>query len=170
MKSIIIQGSSRSLGNTNKIARILQHQLDADIIDLKEKTINSYSYEHESSGDDFLPIMKQIVNYDSIIFLTPVYWYSMSGIMKNFFDRITECLKTEKETGRKLRGINMGAISCGSDSPEPEGFFIPFRKSAEYLGMNYLGNVHTWVVNEKPPQEVLAEIELFVKKIKKANT
>ena len=93
MKTVIIQGSSRSQGNTNKIAQILQHKLDSEIIDLKQLNINSYSYEHEHSDDDFLATMKRVITYDLIIFVTPVYWYSMSGIMKNFFDCITDCLQ-----------------------------------------------------------------------------
>ncbi len=110
--------------------------------------------------------IKKIVEYDLIIFATPVYWYSMSGTMKTFFDRITDCLKIEKETGRKLRGKNMAAISCGSDSFENEGFFIPFEKSAEYLGMNYFGHIHTWIEENDPSNSILKLIKDFSKKLK----
>lgn len=165
MNFIIIQGSSRSEGNTYKIAKIFQKILGAEIVDLKTKNINSYSYQHENNHDDFLPIMRKITNFDTVVFITPVYWYSMSGIMKNFFDRITDCLKTEKETGRKLRNKNMLAISCGSDDIQTEGFFIPFKNSAEYLGMNYLGDLHTWIESKKPNNEVLGRIENFIEKL-----
>jgi multimeric flavodoxin WrbA len=165
MKYIIIQGSSRIDGNTSQIAKILIDSLGAEIIHLKELTINSYSYRHENVDDDFLPIMRRIVNYDTVIFITPVYWYSMRGIMKNFFDRITDCLKTEKDTGRKLRGKNMVAISCGSDEIETDGFFVPFKNSAEYLGMNYLGNIHTWIENDKPGKVIIDKIKIFANEI-----
>ena len=33
------------------------------------------------------PLIPIIEKYDTLIFATPVYWYSMSGIMKVFFDR-----------------------------------------------------------------------------------
>lgn len=168
MKSVIIQGSSRSEGNTNKIAQILQQKLDAEIIDLKKLKINSYSYEHEHRADDFLKTMRSVVTYDLIIFLTPVYWYSMSGIMKNFFDRITDCLQIEKETGRSLKGKNMIAVSCGSDDEETAGFFIPFKNSAEYLDMNYLGDIHTWIEDENPEAAVITKLESFIKEIEKA--
>ena len=36
--------------------------------------------------------------------------------MKKFFDRISDCIKIEKETGRKLRGMEMAVLSCGSDN------------------------------------------------------
>lgn len=161
MRRIIIQGSSRSKGNTNKIVEILREGLRCDLIDLNLHTINHYNYEHKNKHDDFLMLMRQIVEYDLIIFITPVYWYSMSGLMKTFFDRITDCLKIEKETGRKLRGKYMAAISCGSDDNEIEGFFVPFQKSADYLGMTYIGNIHTWIESSHPPEIVWNLISEF---------
>ena len=96
-----------------------------------------------------------------------VYWYSMSGLMKAFFDRITDCLKIEKETGRKLRGKYMAAISCGSDDNEVEGFFVPFQKSADYLGMTYVGNIHTWIESNHPPEIVWNLISEFAANLEK---
>lgn len=161
MHTIILQASSRSNGNTHTIAQLVQSHLNADLIDLKQKTIHGYSYEHENADDDFLPTIREILQYDTLVFLTPVYWYAMSGILKNFFDRITDCLQTEKAMGRQLRGKNMVAISCGSDALETEGFFVPFRNSAEYLGMHYLGDLHTWAENGRLETIVKERIETF---------
>ncbi len=166
MRRLIVQGSSRNNGNTSKITQILQNYLACDVIDLSECNIGQYDYENKNQSDDFLKTFRKIVEYDLIIFATPVYWYSMSGTMKTFFDRITDCLKIEKETGRKLRGKNMAVISCGSDSFENEGFFIPFEKSAEYLGMSYLGHIHTWIEENDPSNPVLELIKDFSKKLK----
>ena len=53
----------------------------------------------------FLPTIKELNSkYDTWIFVTPVYWYSMSGQMKIFLDRITDLLKWHKDEGRKIRG------------------------------------------------------------------
>ncbi len=166
MKRIIVQGSSRNNGNTNKIVKILNEYLEFDLIDLSNCKIGQYDYENKNKNDDFLATIRKIVEYDLVIFATPVYWYSMSGTMKTFFDRITDCLKTEKETGRKLRGKNMAVISCGSDNLENEGFFIPFEKSAEYLGMNYLGDTHTWIEENEPSNIVRQLIKDFSSKLK----
>lgn len=149
MRGVIIQGSARSKGNTNIIARFIQKETGFDIIDLRTYRIGPFDYEFANSDDDFLPLMQEIVNtYDTIIFATPVYWYAMSGIMKNFFDRISDCLKTHKDMGRQLRGKSMGMISCGSDAQVIEGFEMPFEKSAHYLGMHYLGSTHTWLEDD----------------------
>ncbi len=166
MRRIIVQGSSRNNGNTNKIVQILQNHLECDLINLSELDIHQYDYENGNQNDDFMSTIKKIVEYDLIIFATPVYWYAMSGTMKTFFDRIIECLKTEKEIGYRLRGKNMAAISCGSDSVEHEGFFIPFEKSAGYLGMNYFGHIHTWIEENDPSNSVLELIKDFSKKVK----
>ena len=163
LKGVIIQGSSRSKGNTAEIVSFLQERTGFESIDLKSKNIGAFDYNFENEGDDFLPLMKEIVyNYDTLIFATPVYWYSMSGIMKNFFDRISDCLKTEKELGRMLRGKNMGMVSCGSDAELKKGFEMPFVESANYLGMNYLGNMHTWIENESIPESLKKDLSIFI--------
>jgi multimeric flavodoxin WrbA len=165
MKTLIIQGSSRSKGNTSQIAKILQQNLGGDILDLRQKNIHSYDYDHSNQQDDFLPVIREAVEYDLVLLITPVYWYSMSGIMKNFMDRITDCLKVEKETGRRLRGKYLAAVACGSDNTQTDGFFVPFKNSAGYLGMTYLGSLHTWIGSNHPTEEVLTLINEFVEKI-----
>ena len=166
MKTLIIQGSSRSTGNTSKIIELLMNHLPADVIDLRVKNISAYDYEHQNQYDDFLPLMKEVVKYDLIILVTPVYWYSMSGLMKNFLDRITDCLKIDKGTGRKLRGKFLAAIACGSEGTITPGFFEPFRLSASYLGMQYKGELHTWIEQEEPNVEVKNSVAKFAQNLK----
>ena len=168
MKKVIIQGSSRSEGNTHTLIQYLQSIEEFDLIDLKECTISAYDYAHENQGDDFLPLMRKLVEYDLLVFATPVYWYSMSGIMKNFFDRITDCLKIEKDLGRRLRGKSMAAFCCGSDAEEVSGFFLPFELSAGYLGMDYLGDVHAWIEQDEIEEEVKRRLDLFANGLKNA--
>jgi len=166
-KTLIIQGSSKSDGNTNKMVRLLQKEVDADFLDLNTKNIGPFDYDFNNQHDDFMPIIKDIAdNYGIIVFATPVYWYSMSGLMKNFFDRISDCLKIEKSTGRKLRGKSMALLICGSEETETPGFEIPFKLSAEYLGMNYLGYVHTWDTGEHISEEIILRVSQFAKKLK----
>lgn len=84
--TIIILGSSRRNGNTEAIVNKINKKLKADIINLLDFQISQYDYEHKNRDDDFLPLIRQIIdNYDYIIFATPVYWYAMSGMMKTFF-------------------------------------------------------------------------------------
>jgi len=161
MKKLIILGSSRKDGNTKKVVDEIISISGWDLIDLNDYNISYYDYEHKNLDDDYLPLMRKIIaNYDVLIFATPVYWYSMSGIMKVFFDRITDLLKNEKDLGRKLRGKSMAAVSCSGGGNLGEHFWHPFSATAEYLGMNYLGHIHTIAGNDE--REILKK---FVSKI-----
>jgi len=152
-KKVIIVGSSRSNGNTSKIIDEIAIQFNIDVVNLNNYQFSYYDYESKNKEDDFLPLIKSILEkYDTLIFATPVYWYSMSGIMKVFFDRFSDLLRIEKETGRKFRGKNLGVISNSHDEEIDYEFYIPFRKSAEYLGMKYIGNKH-FNANKFNPKE-----------------
>ena len=163
-KTVIIQGSSRSNGNTNKIINYITSIKDYDVIDLYDKKINHFDYNFNNKDDDFLPLIKEVIEtYDTIIFATPVYWYSMSGVLKVFFDRFSDLLHFKKELGRKLRGKKMAMLSCGSGSELRKEFSMPFVASADYLGMQYLGDVHTWLESENViSNEVKTSIQNFI--------
>ena len=164
--TIIIQGSSKSDGDTNTVLNYLNTSNQFDIIDLNTKSIGHFDYGFKNANDDFLPLMESIIEkYDTILFATPVYWYSMSGILKVFFDRISDLLKTEKDIGRKLRGKNMGMISVSNSNDLKEGFSMPFIETANYLGMNYLGDMHAWVENGEVDVEAKKLIESFRNKL-----
>ena len=145
MKKVIILGSARQHGETKKVIDTLLDISDWDLIDLTDFKISHFDYEHQNRGDDFIGLMKRITdNYEVMIFATPVYWYAMSGIMKVFFDRLTDLLRIEKTLGRKLRNKHMAVVSCSNGDNLEDDFWLPFKKSAAYLGMNYIANLHTF--------------------------
>ncbi len=149
-RTLIILASSRPKGDTWRMAYYLQQKGGYDMVDLTTKQIGYFDYEFKNSGDDFLPLMRQIASdYDLLVFATPVYWYNMSAQLKTFFDRFSDLLRYEKPTGRQLRGKAMAVVSCASEDELKEGFEMPFIESANYLGMHYLGIVHGWVDEQK---------------------
>lgn len=165
--TVIIQGSSRSNGDTNRIVNYIAKKNNFDRIDLYKKNIGHYDYEYKNSKDDFIGLMTEILEkYDTIIFATPVYWYSMSGVLKVFFDRISDLLRIHKDLGRKFRGKKMLMVSCSNSYNRIDGFSMPFHESANYLGMKYLGDIHTWVEDDKINNEVKLLIDDFFDKIK----
>lgn len=166
-KGIIILGSSNSTGHTYQFAKILQEETGFRMVDLKSKNIGEYDYDYKNSGDDFLPLIKDIAdNYDIVIFATPVYWYAMSGIMKTFFDRLSDCLHYQKETGRKLRGKQMGMITTSSSPEMIKGFEMPFVNSANYLGMDYLGHVHAFATKNKMNESDVNSLRQYAQKLR----
>ena len=144
MNKIVIVGSARNDGDTAALTNELIEQSEWDLINLNDYNFNYFDYKHENRDDDYLTLMKNIKkNNDTMIFATPVYWYSMSGIMKVFFDRMTDLLTIEKKLGRKLRGKRMAVISCSIGNNLGEYYWLPFSKTAKYLGMEYVANIHT---------------------------
>lgn len=149
-KTIVIMGSSNPFGDTYGVCKSIVDKHGFKFQDLNELVIMPYDYEHENKDDDFLGFMRHVVkSYDTIILATPVYWYSMSGILKNFLDRFTDLLTIEKEIGRQLRGKSMLALSVSKSDDCPEEYPMPFERTANYLAMEWKGYVH-FPVSEKP--------------------
>lgn len=161
MNTVIIIGSSRNDGETQKIVDKLTILKNWDVINLNDYKISYFDYSHKNKTDDYIQLMKKICkNYDVLIFATPVYWYSMSGIMKVFFDRITDLLTIEKEIGRKLQNKKMAVITSSIGDNLGNQFWLPFSKTADYLGMEFLGGLHTNCEKEND-----SEIKDFVNEI-----
>lgn len=171
--TVIIQASSKSNGNTNAIINYLNDDNSFDVIDLKTKNIGVFEYDFSNADDDFLPLIEDVIkNYDTIIFATPVYWYTMSATLKIFFDRLSDLLHYKKELGRILRGKNMAMISNSGENDLKNGFEMPFIESANYLGMNYLGSLHAWFTEDGKDihPEAKLKIEGFRKKLNQSNS
>ena len=144
MKTVIILGSARSKGDTRAVLDKLISSTNWELIDLNNYNFSYYDYAHKNRDDDYLGLIQEIIEYDTFIFATPVYWYAMSGILKVFFDRLTDLLTIEKDMGRQLRGKNMAVLSSSSGGNLGDDFWLPFKESANYLSINYLANVHTY--------------------------
>ena len=162
-RKVIIQASSQSHGNTYKVVQYLNN---FDVIDISTLTIGHFSYTFKNADDDFLPLLENMIaSYDTIIFATPVYWYTMSGILKVFFDRLSDLLHYKKELGHQLRGKAMAMVSNSSENDRRSEFNMPFIKSAEYLGMTYLGDTHAWFSGNDISKEAKEHLNLFKKKL-----
>ena len=160
---VIIVGSSRKDGDTANLTKQLIEKSNWDLINLNDFEFSYFDYKHENRNDGYLTLLRKIIEkYDILIFATPVYWYSMSGIMKVFFDRLTDLLTIKKELGRKLRGKKMAVISCSNGENLGEYFWLPFSESAQYLGMEYIGNTHT-IAGEKNELKITEFIKLIEK-------
>ena len=163
MSTIIIQASSRPDGNTAKAVNHLKSIYKCDSIDLLDYQFSGYDYQNRNQDDDFLPLVKRLADdYDTWIMATPVYWYSMSGLLKNFVDRLTDCVSIAKPIGRSLAGKSLGLLSSSSEEELLSSFADPFRLTAEYLSMEYIGHAHTWNLNEDLAPQAKENIISFV--------
>lgn len=128
-----------------------------------------YDYEFKNDSDDFHGLIIQILEYETIVFATPIYWYTMSAQLKTFFDRLSDILMDDKkEIRRRFIGKQMAVISCGCDDELFDGFAMPFKQTANYLGMAYLGHVHAWIEADLAVSEnVKNDLKKFAKSIYK---
>jgi multimeric flavodoxin WrbA len=142
MKSIIIYGSSRDNGNTKKLILYIENKNDVHVLNLADYHIEMYNYESEYISNDFLLIIKKLIEYENIIFVTPIYWYSISSQLKVFIDRFTDLITIEKKLGKKLKKINVFLISNGYSYFKDPHFSNFLEKTCKYMGMNFIGYQH----------------------------
>ncbi|TKB44887.1 flavodoxin family protein [Thalassotalea mangrovi] len=138
MKTAIILGSSRSHGNTSQLAHYAKQVINADYFDLRNYEISPFDYNNQYQ-DDFNQLISTLLQYEQLIFATPMYWYSASAQMKLFLDRLSDLLSFDKDKGRLLRGKQAALLATGSDIKPPECFEQVFKLSFNYLGINYKG-------------------------------
>lgn len=154
MKGVIIVGSARRDGDTARLVQMLAQLSGWPVVDLNDYNISHYDYGHTNREDDYLNLMRALIGeYELFLLATPVYWYAMSGVMKVFFDRLTDLLTIEQDLGRQLRGKAMAAVSVSIGNNLGEDFWLPFSKTAGYLGMQYRGHLHT--LADEPREEAL---------------
>jgi NAD(P)H-dependent FMN reductase len=141
-RPLVILGSARADGETGKAVALVFPGDAADLILLPQYWIGGYDYDHRNAGDDFAELAARMQAASAIVFATPVYWYAMSAPLKIFFDRLTDLTENLKSAGKALAGKPVWLIATGTDPELPEGFEVPFRRTAEYFGMDYRGSIY----------------------------
>lgn len=159
---LIISGSARKEGATTQLIQHVFENTPHTLIELMDVTIAPYSYTADyNATDGFLPIVDAMLQHQVIVFATPVYWYAMGGLMKNFFDRLTDIVTIQKDKGRQLKGKTVLLLSAGADPELPEGFEVPFSRTAEYLHMMYKGFLYQSINYPKNEAVMSAAIQHF---------
>jgi len=139
-------GSSHKNGNTTLVTHAFADISGSAVIDLGEKDISYYDYDHKNRNDDFIPLIQNFIdNYDTLVIVTPIYWYTMSAEVKTFLDRMSDLLTIEKDLGRQLRDKSMVLISQTEGDEFTSWFAEPIKMTAQYLGMDFKGHVHVSV-------------------------
>ncbi len=145
-KTLIILGSHREESNTLDLAQ--KKFPGSPIIDLTQMKIHTFNYnvkEREAgyADEDFDSIVKQMINAETLVFATPVYWYSMSGRMKVFFDRFSDLITGERKAlGRALKTKKVWLLATGHDVDLPAGFETPFMRTSQWFEMDYQGAIY----------------------------
>lgn len=136
-----INGSPRKDGNTVlMIQSVLESArnegADTEIVHLVDYPVSHclgcYSKDEKLCNPEvfkeMLPdIYKKLIESHAYVFGTPVYWFSVSGLMKNFIDLLTALENIEKILENKVAGcvVSMeedGAINSASQIVVPLNF------------------------------------------------
>jgi multimeric flavodoxin WrbA len=168
--AIALFASSRRHGNTGQLIDRIAHEIGIEVVDLAEKRISPYDYEHRNRADDFEPLMKRVLAFDQILFATPVYWYSVSPPMKVFLDRISDFLDLPDllDDGRRLRG-KRAYVACTSIYDEaPASFVGAFADTFNYLGMRFEGIAHANCRDGYVPERHDPDAVAFARRIRNA--
>lgn len=119
-------------------------ELRIEVIDLATKRLSAFDYEHGNRNDDFEPLIDRVLEFEQVIFASPVYWYAVSPPMKIFLDRISDLLEVPEllAKGRQLRGITAYVLCTSIEDEVTPAFIDAFRETFNYLGMRYGGLMH----------------------------
>ena len=142
--AIALFASSRRNGNTGRLVDAIAARLGMEVVDLSARRISGYDYEHRNRDDDFEPLMQRVLQFDRIVFASPVYWYAVSPPMKVFLDRITDLLEVPDllDAGRRLRGKTAYVVCTSVYEEAPASFLAAWADTIGYLGMRHGGIAH----------------------------
>jgi multimeric flavodoxin WrbA len=152
-KPFVILGAARQGGETRRAVDIAFPNGLIDLTILSEHHVGGYDYAHSNADDGFPAIVGGMLAAKTIVFATPVYWYAMSAPMKIFFDRLTDLLETSKEKGRRMAGKDIWMIASGTEVALPEGFEVPFFRTAQYFDSSYRGAGYLYTGDNPEPRQ-----------------
>jgi len=99
-KVLIVNGSTRANGNTDTIMKQITKGVENTVINLKTVTLRQkqisqcigcyYCSNHDTCSikDDMREIYRYIKSSDLMVFMSPLYWWGVTGLMKTFIDRL----------------------------------------------------------------------------------
>lgn len=146
MSILVLQGSSRADGNTEQLTRLALEGLPHKQILLRELSILPIrDQRHERGGfdpvdDDYESVIREVLRHDKIIFATPVYWYTMTGVMKNFIDRWSQSLRSaDYDFKASMAQKKAYVIAVGGDDPRMKAVPLiqQLKYCFEFVGMSF---------------------------------
>jgi multimeric flavodoxin WrbA len=143
LKILVLLGSSRKNGNTEYMSNRALHGVNHTAIHLADYNLQPIiDMRHTEEGfspveDDYEKLLQHIIHHDIIIFATPLYWYGMSGHMKNFVDRWSQYLRDERfDLKENLNKKKAYVIVAGGNSAPITA--LPLIQQFHYI-FNYVG-------------------------------
>lgn len=145
----VLYGSSRKNGNTERLASLLVEGFDTDPIYLSDYRIEPIvDYRHTEPGpypeDDYRKLIDRMLQQDTIVFATPIYWYGLPAHLKVFIDRWSQSLRENRaDFLAKLSDKQAYVIAIGDDEPQVKGqpLIQQFQFIFDFVGIKFAGHV-----------------------------
>ncbi|WP_374054811.1 flavodoxin family protein [Rossellomorea sp. FM04394] len=138
MKVLALLGSTRKNGNSEYLAKKIVEGTYHTIVSLADLHIKPIEDLRHSEGgfspvdDDYEQLVHLMEEHDVLLFATPLYWYGMSGPMKNFFDRWSQYLRDERFTLKEeLAKKKAFVVITGGSSAKIKG--LPLVQQFNYI-------------------------------------
>ncbi|MNO40546.1 putative NAD(P)H-dependent FMN-containing oxidoreductase YwqN [compost metagenome] len=150
MSIVVLHGSTRDEGNTEELTELVLKGIPHHNILLRDKHILPiHDLRHAEGGfhpveDDYDELIQEVLEHDVLIFATPVYWYGMSGILKNFVDRWSQSLRDERYDFKGLIAKKKAyAVVVGGDQPRIKALPLiqQFKYTFEFVNLPFEGYI-----------------------------
>lgn len=150
MKLLVLHGSSRTDGNTELLAQRVTAGLPATHVVLRERHIEAIvDKRHDPAGfhpvaDDHDAIIQQVIDHDILIFATPLYWYGMSGVMKDFVDRWSQSSRDPRfDFKGAMRTKQAWVLVTGGSDARFKGLplILQFKHIFDFVGTEFAGYI-----------------------------
>ncbi len=107
-KILFINGSPHQNGETYQIGEALLKDKEHDVLQMVDYKVSQYGQVFED--DQIKDIFNEIKKADTIVIGSPVYWYTVSGLLKTFIDRTYMLPQAQELQGKKLYVFAQGSM------------------------------------------------------------
>lgn len=150
-KILFVNSSPNRNGNTYRIGEELLKDKEHDVLQMADYRISQYGQVFDD--DEMKEVLKEIDKYDILVIGSPLYWYTVGGMLKTFIDRLYMLPEAEALRGKKLYLFAQGS------SPSQDTV-----KSIEFLSnrLSYLMRMELKgvVTDSSDGREILNKIQI----------
>lgn len=107
-KILFVNSSPYREGNTYRIGEELLKDKEHDVLQMADYRISQYGQVFED--DEMKEVLKEIDKYDILVIGSPLYWYTVGGMLKTFIDRLYMLPEAEVLRGKKIYLFAQGSL------------------------------------------------------------
>ena len=150
-KILFVNSSPNREGNTYRIGEELLKDKEHDVLQMADYRISQYGQVFED--DEMKEVLKEMDKYDILVIGSPVYWYTVGGMLKTFIDRLYMLPEAEALRGKKLYLFAQGSAPSSDTVKSIE--FLSNRLSY-LMGMELKGVV----TDSSDGREILSKMQI----------